>query len=499
MGKTHRKSSPKPHHRSSTTHEEDRAHIRKCGIKPDFQIDGRKLEGGGQLLRVALCLAALTGKSVAIDNIRGNRTGSRGLKNQHLACVEALAEACNAYVVGARLGSQDLLFAPEQGEASDADLEWATCELRGQETKVRRIVVDLPTPGASTLILQALLPFFLFRDSVEPIVVSVRGATHTTSSPSIDYIDHVLLPNLRAFGLPSDSVKRLSLQEQQHTFTSFGNVDYLVQPVTDRSQRLHAPSEVGSSIEKDSIVIHAHVLFGSDNDRSNLSDAVSSHLLNSLNGSKHITSYNSLHAHVSAVGSPSVEERTYDLSPNRVESIPAVEETKGSHTIYTLLVAAGSDGTRLGEDSCLSWNNKGQGVSSSQCERAPWLAVTDLERTLDDSRMLGMNMDAHMRDQVVVFLGLLGGRVNARDASDLGKVEEEQFKTETRGPYGLSLHAETAIWITKMMLGVEFDADRAGVEQGWLSKQGGQSMMGKIGEESAKKLAAAMDQVKVGC
>jgi len=38
-------------------------------------LDGRTGEGGGQLVRVAVALAALTGTPIEIDNVRGNRAG----------------------------------------------------------------------------------------------------------------------------------------------------------------------------------------------------------------------------------------------------------------------------------------------------------------------------------------------------------------------------------------------------------------------------------------
>jgi RNA 3'-terminal phosphate cyclase (ATP) len=41
-------------------------------------LDGRTGEGGGQLVRVAVALAALTGTPLRIDNVRGNRQGKRG-------------------------------------------------------------------------------------------------------------------------------------------------------------------------------------------------------------------------------------------------------------------------------------------------------------------------------------------------------------------------------------------------------------------------------------
>jgi len=42
------------------------------------RLDGRTGEGGGQLVRVAVALAALTGTPLRIDNVRGNRQGKRG-------------------------------------------------------------------------------------------------------------------------------------------------------------------------------------------------------------------------------------------------------------------------------------------------------------------------------------------------------------------------------------------------------------------------------------
>jgi RNA 3'-terminal phosphate cyclase (ATP) len=42
------------------------------------KLDGRTGEGGGQLVRVAVALAALTRTPLRIDNVRGNREGKRG-------------------------------------------------------------------------------------------------------------------------------------------------------------------------------------------------------------------------------------------------------------------------------------------------------------------------------------------------------------------------------------------------------------------------------------
>lgn len=40
-----------------------------------IELDGRTGEGGGQLIRAAIALAALTSQPVKIINVRGNRQG----------------------------------------------------------------------------------------------------------------------------------------------------------------------------------------------------------------------------------------------------------------------------------------------------------------------------------------------------------------------------------------------------------------------------------------
>ena len=43
-----------------------------------IEIDGRTGEGGGQLVRIAVALAAVASQPVRITNVRGNREGPRG-------------------------------------------------------------------------------------------------------------------------------------------------------------------------------------------------------------------------------------------------------------------------------------------------------------------------------------------------------------------------------------------------------------------------------------
>ena len=74
-------------------------------------IDGSYGEGGGQVLRSALALAALTGQPTRIEHIRAGRR-KPGLQPQHLTGVRAAAAVCGARLEGDELGSQTLTFVP---------------------------------------------------------------------------------------------------------------------------------------------------------------------------------------------------------------------------------------------------------------------------------------------------------------------------------------------------------------------------------------------------
>ena len=59
------------------------------------EIDGSYGEGGGQLLRTSVALAAITGEPLHLRNIRANRANPC-LAPQHLTAVQALAALCGA-------------------------------------------------------------------------------------------------------------------------------------------------------------------------------------------------------------------------------------------------------------------------------------------------------------------------------------------------------------------------------------------------------------------
>lgn len=142
------------------------------------EIDGSMGEGGGQILRTAVALSAITGKPIRIYNIRAKRDNP-GLRPQHLTAVRAIAQLCNARVVGADVGSMTLEFYPSR--------------IRGGS-----YVFDVGTAGSVPLVLQALLPVLAFSD--RPVTLRIRGGTDVPMAPTIDYVREVLARLTQSLG-----------------------------------------------------------------------------------------------------------------------------------------------------------------------------------------------------------------------------------------------------------------------------------------------------------
>jgi len=143
-----------------------------------IEIDGSHGEGGGQVLRTAVTLSAVTGKPCRIFNIRAGRRNP-GLAAQHLAGVRAAAELCSGRLEGAKIESTQVWFQPG--------------EIKGGSHHV-----SVGTAGAVTLVLQALVPMALWAG--QEATLEVEGGTDVAWSPLIDYLTHVHGYHLRELG-----------------------------------------------------------------------------------------------------------------------------------------------------------------------------------------------------------------------------------------------------------------------------------------------------------
>ncbi len=143
-----------------------------------IEIDGSYGEGGGQILRMSVALSALTGKEVAIKNIRANRPNP-GLRRQHITAIESVRKICNGDAEGLEEGSMSVTFRPGKIEGG-------------------KHVLDIGTAGSVTLVLQAcLLPSLFAEDDVDIII---RGGTDVKWAPPWDYFRHVFLPLIGKMG-----------------------------------------------------------------------------------------------------------------------------------------------------------------------------------------------------------------------------------------------------------------------------------------------------------
>ncbi len=144
-----------------------------------LEIDGSFGEGGGQILRTALSLSCLFKKPFRIFNIRTGRK-KPGLMPQHLTSVRAAQLLSRAGVKGDSAGSTELSFAPG-------------------EVKSGSFFFDIGTAGSTMLVLQTLIPAFIFTKARTGLILN--GGTHVPFSPSFHYVSEVFIPFLKRLGI----------------------------------------------------------------------------------------------------------------------------------------------------------------------------------------------------------------------------------------------------------------------------------------------------------
>jgi RNA 3'-terminal phosphate cyclase (ATP) len=130
-------------------------------------LDGGAGEGGGQILRTALSLSAITGKPFSIVRIRASRL-KPGLRPQHREAARAVAELVDAELSGADVGSSRLEFRPRRRAAAGA------------------YAFDIGTAGSTPLLFQTICwPLAL---AGAPSTLTLRGGTHQDHAPSFHYL-----------------------------------------------------------------------------------------------------------------------------------------------------------------------------------------------------------------------------------------------------------------------------------------------------------------------
>jgi len=170
-----------------------------------LEVDGSQKSGSGTILRLSVALAAILKEPLHIYNIRQKRT-QPGLKPQHLEAVLTAAKLCKASVKGAKLGSKELWFYPN--------------EIVGG-----KVEAEIGTAGSIPMLLITVLPICAFAKS--PVNIHIfKGGTDVSHSPTINYLNYVFIPALEKMGLKSS----LQIHKYGYYPKGMGEVSVKVQP-----------------------------------------------------------------------------------------------------------------------------------------------------------------------------------------------------------------------------------------------------------------------------
>ncbi|KAI4166271.1 MAG: hypothetical protein LQ342_000160 [Letrouitia transgressa] len=439
------------------------------------EIDGSTLEGGGQLLRIALSLSALTYSPVHITKIRANRASKAskksagGLKPAHLAAVKWLAGATAAETQGLVKMSRDLVFRPKPiclrddglGHQANTNQQQHPDSIKvlpetmqtwnpvfeGDRLVRRETHVVLNTPGSVCLILQAILPYILFSvssiaapassgmsdsDTNVLLRVVIKGGTNVGMSPSIEYFSQVFIPMLvEKVGLPPIEVKLIK-RGWSSGRADIGSVSFDITPLV-KGARLPTFS---FSDRGEVVRVHVSIL------------APDAHVINALKDE--------------------VNARLLEFIPNIDILFPVKEISMHSRRLYLLVVAETANGYRLGRD-CLY----GSKFNSTTVKEVATQVLQELQQELHH----GGCVDEHMHDQLVVFQALAQGKSTVDAGSNTSA----------------SLHTKTARWVAETVLGVTFEDDGACEGIGFEVGEEFQSRK----TETAEKLEERLEQLNL--
>ncbi|MFB6091970.1 MAG: RNA 3'-terminal phosphate cyclase [Haloquadratum sp.] len=351
-----------------------------------IELDGA--EGGGQLVRTALSLSALDGRPFRMENVRGNRS-TPGLKRQHLACVDLLAAVTDADVSGATLGSETLTFEPKSGP--DAAAGGRASGSGGSESTAPDLAVDVGTAGSVTLVADTLLPLAVRLDG--PIEAALVGGTDVKWSPPADYLRAVKLPLLRACGLDA------AVDVERRGFYPAGGGELAVELRPSSLSRIDLPTRggatggpTGAADDATGLAWRARAVASADLDDADVADRLAESAVDDL------------------------DERGIAADATARASYVDADSTGA---VLTLVAAAGS-GETPSDDEAPSQNPRPRagfaalGEPGVPAEDVAAAAVDGAERWVERTAPI----DAHLGDQLVVWLALAGGEVRIPRVTD---------------------------------------------------------------------------------
>ncbi|KAI0125134.1 RNA 3'-terminal phosphate cyclase-domain-containing protein [Xylariales sp. AK1849] len=391
--------------------------------KKPIELDGRTGEGGGQVVRIACALAAVTSQPIRITDVRGNRGGARGgagLKAQHVSSIQWLAQATGAKTQGLSIGSKTLEFAPSVPPTS---------------LKERKFKIAAESSAASALLIfQAVFPYLLFagNEAGKPIELEILGGTNVSFSLSYEYLDQVLLPTLEAkFGVSVE--RKLRGRSWSVGPKGKGAVWFKIQPLK-KGEILRLREAWERPVVDDDLKVK----------KIDVS----------------ILAPYALHEHLQEVLVRDLDVLFPDVDINFV----VVEESGHDARMYALLVAHSETGLRWGRDFLYDQKHK---------NKTPEKLSTEISRKIskdlfEEIAIRGV-VDEYLQDQLVVFQALAEGRTSFPRAADrggednIGRLDENVAQLETsekrmrkdrtQEPFGEgSMHTTTARWVAAELL-----------------------------------------------
>jgi RNA 3'-terminal phosphate cyclase (ATP) len=373
-------------------------------------LDGSTLEGGGQLVRVALSLSAIRRVPIRISRVRANRapkyakkggSSSGGLKESHLAALTWLADVCGAKTQGDGVGSEEFVFRPTS----------RTGRLQGPQ----KSTIELKKPGSVWLVLQALLPFIVFSLDTPILELTIKGGTNVSKSMSGEYVQQVLLPTLRRLGVPQievDIIKR----GWASSASEIGEVKVSVKASDTAPFTLPAFSLTSrGDLQRITVSVLAH--------HNTTRDIIIKELKSAI------------HKHI---------------DPSIPIEVAVNDESGHDSRLYILAVAHTTNDYRLGRDTLYSRRVK----NDKEARVLAAKAAEDVAKQLAEELKMGGCVDEFLQDQMVIWQALAEGP-SFVDAGENGEG---------------SLHTKTVRWVCEEMLGEEVVFD----EDGWCRRRGGE-------------------------
>ncbi|HIP89979.1 MAG TPA: RNA 3'-terminal phosphate cyclase [Candidatus Nanopusillus sp.] len=334
-------------------------------------IDGSYGEGGGQILRTSVALSSLYKIPIRVINIRKNRTPS-GLKAQHLHAIKLLSKITNAKTRGLYVKSTEIEFVPER-------------------IKGGKYFENIGTAGSITLLLQAVILPILFAD--DKVSIKITGGTDVRFSPSLDYFRYVILPYLEKFA-------NIDLKLRRRGFYPKGGGEIII--------KISPRYSVDNYESMDKFVETIR------------NDVEPYDLLDNNINEIYVYSVASTSIKVREVAERMLESAINNLEDLDVKIYKNIEYVDTLSPGAVITIVAKSDNRIFGADAV--------GEKGKPAELVGMKAAMKLRQVIESK----VSIDEHLADNLVPYLGLVGGRYTT---------------------YALTGHLETNIWVCEKFFG----------------------------------------------